>query len=91
MHNAKGIITGISSCVFNPPVEFERGTHRKQHKRYHCVTNGNLCSCPRDDVINKLVRWRAQEVWSHIVPYLRKQEIRLNTHPAAFLMKIICT
>lgn len=65
-------IFSIYFCLSCPPVELERGTHRKQNKGNHCVTNGNLCSRPCDDIIHKLESWRTQEVRSYIVSHLKE-------------------
>lgn len=69
----KFCILSICSCLSCQPVELERGAHRKQHKGNHCVTNGNLCCRPCDDIIHKLVSWRTQEVRSYIVPHLKEK------------------
>lgn len=73
MKKKKICIFSICSCLSCPPVELKRGAHRKQHKGNHCVTNGNLCSRPCDDIIHKLVTWRTQEVRSYIVPHLKEK------------------
>jgi len=69
----KCCIFSFGPCLSCQPVELERGAHRKQHKGNHCVTNGNLCGSPCDDIIHKLESWRTQEVRSYIVPHLKEK------------------
>lgn len=75
LHLLKSYSVLRSGSLSHWPVELEGWTHRQQDKRHHCVADGDLSGCPRDDIIDQFVGGWVQEVWTNIMSDLRGHNV----------------